>query len=313
MKEEHPGSGIQYYKDGFWTGIEFFSPLPQQNHDFSAIVADGRLYAGKKSTSDPDFFMYNTEENKWIAMQQMTQATRCDHMVHLDGFIYAIGKDSQERCNLERYDVTQNRWDTMQSPPHQYIRRRSVVTFKGMIFAIMTLQPQPTDEPVDELLIYHPNKNIWQRTGVNRQWVNIVSVQIPFLFIHKERCYRIVIDYTLPEEYEDDEDVIPVTTVNILDVQFKDDDDAVTCTVGDDIKQDPKPAGEDIFCIHDEVFVYGHNFVYNAGTKSELNHQGTNAVERWCRKRNLGTISSNIVIFTFDRRKIRDNYFHAEN
>ena len=48
-------------------------------------------------------------------------------------------------------------------------------------------------------------------------------------------------------------------------------------------------------------------------TKSELNHQGKNAVEKWCRKRNLGTISSNIVIFTFDWRKIQDNYFHAEN
>ena len=106
--------------------------------------------------------------------------------------------------------------------------------------------------------------------------------------------------------------MIPVTTVNILDVKFQDDDE-VTCTVGDDIKQDPKPAGEDIFCIHDEVFVYGHNFVYSAGTKSELNHQGKNAVEKWCRKRNLGTISSNIVIFTFDWRKIQDNYFHAEN
>ena len=290
-QEKYPyEESIHYYDDGWWK-LDNFAPLPQSKHNFSMIVADGKLYmAGSKNSScdSGDFYRYDAEENKWTSLEPMSKAT--NHMLYLDGFIYVIHGSG----DVERYDVLQNRWEKVQRLPI-CPARFSAVTFKGRIFACVFVT-ETRHNPSDynfyyELLIYHPSKDIWQRTDVMKEQDGDSSDNFflfVLIFIHKEQCYRIV------ERTAFNLNAIPVFRVDILDVEVCDDGEVIY-TIKDEIKQDPKPDGKNTFCIHNKVFTYdyGTGFVCDVETmklEPEL-------CEQECK------LTSNIVMFTFDKRK----------
>ena len=260
------------------------------------IVADGRLYmAGSKNSSSDlgDFYKYDAEDNKWISLQPMRRKARNDcYLVYLDGFIYLISADHISD-DVQRYDMSQNRWDKVKPIP-LYLYRSSVVAFKGRIFAsVFVFEEIPNSYDhiyYYELLIYHPKKDMWQRTDVIKECDGFGNDNFHsklFLFIHNEQCYRVIIYFM--------QDTQQLTVkINILDVQVCDDGEII-CAIKDEIKQDPKPDRKNTFRIHNEVFVYDYktDFVYNVGTMEREPELGKKACK----------MTSNVVMFTFDKRK----------
>ena len=272
---------IHYYDYG-WKKLDNFAPLPQTECKYSMIVADGRLYIvvhERLYRNSGNFYRYDAEQNKWISLEPMSKAT--NHMVYLNGFIYAL----HESRDVERYDVSQNRWEKVQQLPLDP-QKLCVVAFKGRIFAtVLTFYGLYT---FCELLLYHPSRNMWQRDvlkefdGVRKDHY---STKVLF-FIHKTQYYKI--SQQIPKSLWER---APLFTVHVLDVQECNHGEII-CTIKDEIKQDPKPDGENTFRIHDEVFVYDDEkgFVYQVGTMK--------LEPRICNR-----MKSNVVRFTFDKRK----------
>ena len=280
-----------YYLGCQWWKLENFAPLPALTDNFSLIVVDGRLYLStdKSYTSGDDFYRYEAEENKWIPLQPMIKKKgfydAC-HLVYLDGFIYFINKRTE---HMERYDVSLNRWEEVQPIPGEAF---SAVAFKGRIFASVFVCAHHDNPAHYELLIYNPSKDMWQRSDVcegnNPTDRNMYMHSAKrFLFIHEEQCYRVDMQSVQGSESG-------TVTVNALDVQVCD-DGKVECTIKDEIKQDPKPAGRYTFRIHDKVFVYAMYATGNSVYKFKLMKETPDHNIR---------ITSNIVMFTFDRHKI---------
>ena len=281
-----------HFFDSRWIHLKKFAPLPSMTDYFSVIVVDGRLYLSTRKgfLSKNNFYRYEAEENKWIPLQRMIKEMSYHstaHMLYLDGFIYSINEETK---HMERYDILQNRWEQVQPIPHK-AKKFSGVTFKGRIFASILVFDYHDDpahqQGFHELLIYNPGEDMWQRSdileGNNPIGFDILATQ-RFLFIHEEQCYRIDIQ---PIQGNDSETV----TVNVVDVQVCGDGN-INLTIKEEIKQDPKPAGRDTFRIHDKVFVYKRGCVYKDGPMNVMTPNQTTE------------IYSNIVMFTFDKRKV---------
>ena len=293
-RDRYPREESIHYFTYSWWELDNFAPLPQLSDNFSMVVADGRLYiAGRKKFGGSGvFYRYDVDENEWISLQPMVQIRDRLRMLYLDGFIYAI---SDYACRstraMERYDVSKNRWEKVQGPPLDP-RVPSVVTFKGRILAsVYVFEAKPKTRRYYDLLIYHPSKNMWQRTDVTKNFDienerNNNCFQSVLLFIHKEECYRVV----MHRDFVSTQTVTVSVTVNIVGVEVCDDGEVI-CTIKDEIKQDPKPAEQNAFRIHNEVFVfdYGTGFACSANLCTE-EHK----------------LISNIVTFTFDKQKLLD-------
>ena len=287
---------IHQYDYGWWK-LGNFAPLPQRTCESSMIVADGRLYmAGSKNSSSNvgGFYRYDAEQNNWISLQPMRKVTNHYHLVYLNGFIYVVyGNACRWAGDKERYDISHNRWENVRQLPLTP-RLFSAVTFKRKIFAsVLVWDTEPEFQDYFELLIYHPSKGTWQRTDVLKERDSARDINYflskSLLFVDKEQCYRIVTERNVDLD-------IRTVSVSILDVQV-DEDGEVICTIKDEIKQDHKPDGNNTFRIHDEVFVYDYEtgFVYYIGTKKLVGPDLRTKEYK---------MTSNIVMFTYDQRKV---------
>ena len=107
--------------------------------------------------------VFNEYHKSWTDCAPL-QVPRCAHtLVHLDGFLYAIGGKSkypggESLASVERYDVTQNKWKFVSPLPHGLCHHGAVV-YCGKIYVVggVTSQGQVTNA----FLEYDPSVEMW--------------------------------------------------------------------------------------------------------------------------------------------------------
>ncbi|XP_072041315.1 kelch-like protein 38 [Amphiura filiformis] len=176
-----------------WKYLNRLSPLPYSGCNQSLIVVNGRLYAaggfdehgepdsdhwfhGSHSDDDSDrsipvskdhFYRYNAAKNRWSQLCGMIVARNSFPMVHLDGYIYAIGGLDESEIvisDVERYDLKKEEWQMLPQLPER-CTNLSALAFKGKIIVHGTTPV--ADNPYSSLVkyvlqVYHPKSKYWQ-------------------------------------------------------------------------------------------------------------------------------------------------------
>ncbi|XP_072030512.1 kelch-like protein 32 [Amphiura filiformis] len=303
---------FEFYNDkrGSWMDLHKLAPLPTDACHFSTIVVDGKLYAAggmvkaanHQKVCLKDFHRYHAVENRWVALAPLITARRNFPLLYLDGFIYAIGgmdvRKSQSLIHVERYNVAENTWETVETLPEE-CHSLSAVEFKGKILVCGTRNHRYTHK----LMIYHVETNAWQCVDLGPHFSmtprqNKVSV----LFVYNHQCYRILYNYV---DREDGFTGVP--TVNELDIVSQDND--IIVTMGEKVKQDLIRRDEGEFCIGDEVFMIQKGFVMKTDMlMTDGYNYGVKSIGRWSMFNVMTDRDrSNVTLFTFDRKKLSND------
>ena len=231
-------------------------PSNQLRHPASLVV-DGVLYvAGGGAclySGDHEFkytfHRYNAATLEWTKLPGMTVARERCHMVHSDGYIYALGGVNHFSHNflnsVERFDLKENRWETVAPLPIKFCHMSAVV-YQGHL--LIYGAPEYTASPGrvrHTLLVYHVRKNRWE---VLLTGLHYLSVGWPrsALVVEDDICYRVIYEAYMVKN--------PVPQVNQL--LFHERNSKVM--VGDQHKQTLIPKVNNkvgAFRIKDEIFV----------------------------------------------------------
>ena len=229
---------------------------------------------------------YNPFTNKWDALASMNRRRgwKCT-VVHLDGYIYAIGGDGDGdeggETSMERYNVAKGKWskgelialdlmDSKQTYP--------TVAFNGCIFMY-------GKEGLDDVLrAYIPATNEWAILPMPPHQHGDSKDNPPTLMVHNDKCYLVVyrrVDSHKPVEshygdgdphYVGDRDPPQVRPhVHQLEIIF--DETSVPTltpvTLGEAQPQDLIPANHcGAFLIDNDIFVNSNGHVHNTGIKA---------------------------------------------
>ena len=322
MQEEDSDTGtVMYYDRGTrkWEGLaEFsFAYFMEGCPETSYIVVEGILYGVGGRYMYPcsgKLFMYNVDQNEWNLLPTMKICRHNCLLVHLDGFIYAIGgkvcSTNATSNAVECYDISKKEWTTVASVPDT-LSYLSTCVYQGKILLYSQSKWQNTSQPYVVkfyckyvIMEYNPSNNMWttkleevHEIRFNQYHWNKVDegvdrISIPVLFQHGDFIYRV--------RYNECDKPV----VNKLKFQSLEND--VTITLGDDINQEsiPKYPRLGAFCVQDEVFLNVKGFIQETGLKIGQDKSQVN-LNQWkgfrCRDESL---CSNIVVLTFDKKKL---------
>ena len=290
------------------------------------------------------FNVYLSEQNEWFRLQPMSQSRHSLALVHQDGFIYAIGGQSDvvgglfgkrgtsdhPLLDLERYDIAQNCWVNLTPMPFA-CHEISAVAFKSKILVSGLQSPIYGWANKRLLMTYSLDTDKWDFITEDVGKTDLV----PMLFVHNNRCYRVLHRYEgnhigVPSVNElnfgtgDDSDEVILTTTCIDNVMVQDgvlgdfiiapiieevtQKTETSVSIGEDIRQDFIPSDRGAFRIDDEVFMIKKGFVYK--TDVRISPEQSTDVDldagKWGEFNRLKDefYASNITYLTFDKKKL---------
>ena len=204
------------------------------------------------------FHSFDIRDNTWRALPPMSahRSGKTFHLIHLDEFIYAIGGET-DRIEypveeVERYDINQNKWETLSSLP-EGIHIISAVVFKGRILVYGEKSKANFDRESLQMMVYRPERNEWQ---VTLRPTDMADETDLVLFCYNNRCYQIHYVRKQPAGTPIDCSLCycpEILSVKALDVEITGDEVAVR--VGEEISQNAIPGDCGAFCINADVFV----------------------------------------------------------
>ena len=289
-----------------WMKLRNAATLP---HLAFLVVAERSLYAIVGSDSDhpneKGFFQYDAKQNRWKQLPSMTGSYRRTtfQVVYLDGFLYLFGDQirnfviSNQPRNVERYNLTEQRWEGVPPLPSRY-RWTSAIAYERSILVY--------DINVDQLSHvihkYDPRANTWEIVLLQHIQVPPLRRRLhfppptPVLFEYQDQVYRLYLHNTQS----------PV--VNKINTQPSQNDGR--WSVGEEINQDLVTGNEiGAFCIQDQIFVVNtKGFIHVQLTDLKMTHG--KARDPVLEKRWHGFVLSNasynfnVTNFTFDKKKL---------
>ncbi|XP_072051651.1 uncharacterized protein [Amphiura filiformis] len=251
-----------------------------------------------------DFFLYNDEQGTWTSLPCMKNA-RCEvQLVHLDGFIYALGgldENGDPISYVERFDLAKEEWQELASLPRSF-HCVSAIEYHGNIITYCK-QHVDLSGKNDECIIsvYYPGHDTWQ-TKLTENCVRPESCKLgPRLFQYEDQWYRVRY-----EEPDDENDVQPSwrsklhrPVVNKVRVEGGD----ITVIMGEEVSQDLIPLNSvGAFRIEDDVFVNSNGFIIKTDTID--NNQGASVDLPKSEQTITLKKSSGITNLNFDKKKL---------
>ena len=223
-----------------------------------------------------DFLCYTPEQNEWSSLPPLKKA-RCDFpLVHMDGFLYAIGGRNKENNyirEVERFDVAKQEWDNVAELP-AFFSCVSATVYEGKILAycVSSMNDSYSSAPfyTHVLLVYDPCTNTWQeKFSEDHRSKERVHIKPPIIFNHKGQFYRVMFAFE-NEDYGEFKDTLQ--TVHTLKIEGNVD----TVTIEDEVNQDLIPANEEgAFRIQNEVFVNMNGLEYKTHLTDRSSAKGS--------------------------------------
>ena len=156
-------------------------------HDYIDINGLSPIFSGYT------FHCFDLKDNEWRALPQMSACRygTTFHLIHLDGFIYAIGGETGNieypEEEVERYDINQKKWETLSSLP-KGIHTISAVLFKGSILVYGEKDKSNFNRESLQMMVYRPEQDEWQ---VTHRPTDIADKTDPLLFCYNDQCYQV--------------------------------------------------------------------------------------------------------------------------
>ena len=296
-----------YDRKQHWLPLKKFAQLPFScvSHH-SALVVSGQLFVAggeytenNKSLTHNFFFQYDAAANRWLRLPTMKVARSRFAMVYMDGYIYAIGGQNQNKkwmCAVERFDMIQSKWQIVASLDFP-IKQPAAVAYNGKL-VVLGIDYDSTLH----VLLFHPNQNQWTIHGSS--YYPQCSVVLPM--IHSNTCYQVgfrsvqsKVDPT--KEWKFSPEVIPY--VCNFDTNTKPDDASVEISEVDGAGQeDQKFIPEShipTFRIEDKVFVMANGHIESTGILITADQVYDVDVDAWSRLYH-GIEGAAVTSFVFD-------------
>ena len=222
--------------------------------------------------------------------------------VYLDGSIYVIGGENYDSSRMltsvQCYNIAKREWKDVAPLPDEFTNSRvtSALAYQGNILTYIVGSGKQL------VLVYDPSEDVWQ-TKLTEDYGGMKTPD-PILFLHNDVCYRVF--STIPyQSLYDFKDVRCRPTVNILEIG----EDFETVSVGKEISQDLIPVNKvGAFRIESEVFLNVKGFMYKTDIKIRDGRKGNVNLSKWKNVGELKNRQSNIVNFTFDVKKLTNQY-----
>ena len=201
-------AAIRYFEEE--TSEWKVSPIPpvpvhpaNQLRNPASLVVDGILYvAGGGAclySGDHEFkytfHRYNPATLEWKKLPGMTVARERCHLVHMSGYIYALGGVNHFSHNflncVERFDLNGNVWESVAPLPTKFCHISAVV-YQGQLLIYGAPEYKASPGRVRHtLLTYHVSMNRWE---VLMTGLHYLSIGWPrsALLVEDGICYRIV-------------------------------------------------------------------------------------------------------------------------
>ena len=282
-----------------WMTLPNAATLP---HLAFLVVAGRSLYAVVGSDSDhpneKGFFQYDAKQNRWKQLPSMIGSYRREafHAVYLNGFIYVIGDQLGEIMigdqprNVERYSLTEQRWERLASLPSQF-RWTSVIAYEGSILVYDISANLYGDYLSHVIQKYDPRAHAWEVVLLQHVPNDVRYYLRPVLFEYQDQVYRL---------YKDNEQRPVVNKINTQPSQ-----NGGRWSVGEEINQDLVTGNEiGAFCIQDQIFVNTRGFIQLTDLKMNHGKADNHVLERKWHHFLLSAYSFNVNNFTFDKKKL---------
>ena len=276
----------------------------------SLVVAEKKLYAvigsshytrylrGRGANFDPaslkEFYEYDTKQNRWIKLPSMLNSHEISdtQVLYMDGFIYII-----DSATAERFNAAEQRWEELPSLP-MTCRCTSVISHEGKILVYGI----DTDHSLHAILEYNLGTNMWQIVLSEQVPRDMAIIIEPVLFVYGDQLYRVMFRKALPAEL-----IVAYPIINKLHRHIDG-----RMVIGEEVTQDRRIAKtQGAFCLQDQVFICTRGFVLQTDVK--MNHGADDAgltfpslKKKWQPffVHSSPCDSSNIVNFTFDKKKL---------
>ncbi|XP_072018160.1 kelch-like protein 28 [Amphiura filiformis] len=287
----------------------------------SSIVVDGVLYVAggeyerpdDEDDDDPDpldvqlnsLWKYDPESNSWKELANMKLERSTFALVHLDGFLYAIGGKCNDGAirSVECYDISQNKWKSVASLKGYYALPKAVV-LNGKIL-IYGEQVDFLGESLHSYMyeLYDPGTNTWHKLATEKYWKP--AFEEPFVTVLNGKCYRIANQINKPKTQTDHLVIGGRICVNKVTIKERSRNSLVTAVIGKKEKQVPLKC-RNAFCLNGKVFVYlSDDVIFDTGI--DVDDIGPNGLDEKWGKVSLNMFES-IVTFTFDILKLKPSH-----
>ncbi len=282
--------------------MEKMAPLPQKNKSFPMIGINGSLYAAGGSDQSSyegktDFHRYSSRENRWQPLRPMSTGRLYFPLIFMEGYIYAIGGlvyllQGTATNRAERYDMAWESWEDI-APLPRSCHRLSAVVFQGKIVVYgMKHFPERPNASEHSVMIYHPEMNTWSENVLD--CVEDFNNWKSELYCFQDQCYRLLFRHNYSG----------LTIVNRVDLTANDDDSSIAVTIADTVEQDHMPPDRGAFRIGDQVFILINRHVCPTDIRIAQQQIGEVDLGEFSRSKYLGSETSNVTSFTFDRKKL---------
>ena len=303
---------VRYFdnKTGLWKDLSKFCMLPEMNVTLclpGLLSVHGNLYlAGGKICTDEDhmytsnkFFCFRISDNNWSELRSMNIQRDYCSLIHLDGFIYAIGGTEKRPDEFfstpiksaERYNMEVGKWEMLPDMPEECFTP-SVVTFKSKILVYGPLRMEPHNgEPSSyTLMMFCPQTLSWTSL-----WsCQTMSGFIPSLLtVYQDTCYEV--------RYEDDGPRGKhKPKVRALHLKFG--NEGTTIDFGEHQSQELTSHYHQ-FCINGRLFVVVSlfDYIYDTGVVLSVDNANSQIHKNWSRAKDIGGFDKSVVSFTFDK------------
>ena len=301
------GEFIQFFdeEEGCWQNLEKFATLRHNeliNH--CMVVVGGKLYlAGGKAYNYVDggvllyqsrkFYEYDVSRNEWRQLPSMLMAREHFTLVHLDGYIYAIGGidddevGGQHICSAERYSLTKEKWEILPNLPGDCYWP-TAVGFEGKLLVYGPQEPEESigQPSVYSLMVFYPTIHCWKIVWTEER---ISGVRQSLLMVENGLCYEIRFG----------KDSKPNVTRMELDLKIN----KPTLQFGDEEDQDLCSSDYHEVCIDGQFFVIVFDYVYKTKSTVALRERTTADQAMWSRLCDVDGTKA-VVCLTFDRLRL---------
>ena len=269
------------------------------------VVAGSRLYlAGGKAYNYVDggvllyqsrkFYEYDTARNEWRQLPSMLQAREHFTMVHLDGFIYAVGNvetdqpgEQQQKCSAERYNMAKEKWEILPDLPGDCYWPTAV----GYDGKLLVYGPQESEDSIRQpvtysLMVFYPKIHCWKTVWREER---ISGVRQSLLAVEDAMCYEIRFG----------NEIKPNVTLMEMDL----DRSKPTLQFGDEEDQDLCSSDYHEVCINGQFFVIVFDYVYKTKSTAALREKTTADQALWSRLCDVDGTKA-VTCLTFDKLRL---------
>ena len=249
-----------------------------------------------------NLWKYDADSNSWVEMASMLYARTNFALVHLDGYIYAIGGKGQHDhiVGVERYSIEQNIWES-KAVCLSNLEEPRTVAVNGRILLYAGVSTSDGHINMYTLEMYNPTTNSWQKM-LSETFESPFYERKPTLAVHNGECYRIVWKLAPGVNPSYDNMSSGKIAVSKIKINERGRNHRVTATLQRDEHQVDLKCHK-AFCLDGKACVYlSDNTVINTGIDvDDLGPEGLG--KKW--EFSIHSSESIVPEFTFDILKLR--------